>query len=395
MFRDIIRGLTHSYHIGIKDLREFTRDRMQLVAFILMPIFMMIMMGFIFPSQNSLQNTPLGIVDLDEGQLGGQITVTLQQMSTEPDKKLFDITKPQSEAKAIELIKKQAINGAIIIPPDFSDTIMSGNQGKITAITNQSNPQIASLISSMLDKIMSELSYQMAAGQVAVLIPDVSSPEAVVRPFVMVTKGVVPGDPNYFQFMAPGLMAMVIMMAVMTGIAASVSQERELGTLDGMLSAPTSRLSIILGKSFAQIVRGLLQAGITLLLAVVVFGISINGSPLLLVMLLILTVFSFVGIGILISAMASQQQTAMTIMMTLTMPMMFLSGAFFPIQQMPQIMQWVSRALPLTYAVDALRKCMVLGTGISGMMTEILVMLGFGVVFIAVAIPVFRKVITR
>ena len=272
---------------------------------------------------------------------------------------------------------------------------MSGEQGKITAITDQSNPQIASLIGSMLDKIMSEFSYNMAAGQVAVLMPDVSSPEAVVRPFVMETKGVVPGDPNYFQFMAPGIMAMVIMMAVMTGIAASISQERELGTIDGMLSAPTSRLSIILGKSMAQIVRGLLQAGITLLLAVVVFGVSINGSPWLLVLLLILTVFSFIGIGMLISAMASQQQTAMTIMMTLSMPMMFLSGAFFPIQQMPQIMQWISRVLPLTYAVDALRKCMVLGTGISGMMTEILVMLGFGVVFIAVAIPVFRKVITR
>ncbi len=101
------------------------------------------------------------------------------------------------------------------------------------------------------------------------------------------------------------------------------------------------------------------------------------------------------GIGMLISAMASQQQTATTIMMTLTLPMMFLSGAFFPIQQMPQIMQWISRVLPLTYAVDALRKCMVLGTGISGMTTEIFVMAGFGAVFMVVAIPIFRKVITR
>ena len=97
----------------------------------------------------------------------------------------------------------------------------------------------------------------------------------------------------------------------------------------------------------------------------------------------------------LVSALASQQQTATTIMMTLTMPMMFLSGAFFPIEQMPTVMQWISRVLPLTYAVDAVRKCMVLGTGISGMMTEILVMLGFGVAFMIIAIPVFRKVITR
>lgn len=395
MFSTMMRGLAHSFHIGMKDLREFTRDRMQLIALILMPIFMMVMMGFIFPSENSLKDAPFGIVNLDEGLTGEQIVVSLQQMGTEPGNNIFEITRPESEATAIALIKKQTIDGAIIIPSDFSATIESGNQGNITVITNQSNPQISSLMSSMLDRIMSELSYHMAAVKVATLVPDVSNPEAVVRPFTVETRGVVPGESNYFQFMAPGLMAMVIMMAVMTGTAASVSQERELGTLDGMLSAPASRLSIILGKSFAQVVRGLFQAGITLLLAVVIFQISIHGNPLLLVLLLILTVFSFIGIGVLISAMTSHQQTATTIMMTLTMPMMFLSGAFFPIQQMPDVMQWISRVLPLTYAVDALRKCMVLGTGISGMMTEILVMVGFGVFFIIVAIPVFKKVITR
>jgi ABC-2 type transport system permease protein len=58
-------------------------------------------------------------------------------------------------------------------------------------------------------------------------------------------------------------------------------------------------------------------------------------------------------------------------------------------------MQWISRGLPLTYAVEALRKCVVLGTGISGMMTDIWVMLGFGVIFTVISIPVFNRAITR
>jgi len=121
----------------------------------------------------------------------------------------------------------------------------------------------------------------------------------------------------------------------------------------------------------------------------------VHGNYGLLALLLLLTVFSFIGIGIMISALASQQETAMTIMMTLTFPMLFLSGALFPIQQMPLAMQYISKGLPLTYAVEALRKCIVLGTGISGMMTEIWVMIGFGVIFTAVAIPVFNRAITR
>ncbi len=85
----------------------------------------------------------------------------------------------------------------------------------------------------------------------------------------------------------------------------------------------------------------------------------------------------------------------MTVMMTLTFPMLFLSGALFPIQQMPAVMQWISKILPLTYAVEALRKCIVLGTGITGMVPEVWVMLGFGVVFTEIAIPVLSRVITR
>jgi len=76
-------------------------------------------------------------------------------------------------------------------------------------------------------------------------------------------------------------------------------------------------------------------------------------------------------------------------------PMMFLSGAFFPVQQMPTVLQWISKVIPLTYSVEALRKCIVLGTGLSGMTTEVWVMLAFGAVFLTIAIPVFSRVTTR
>ena len=151
----------------------------------------------------------------------------------------------------------------------------------------------------------------------------------------------------------------------------------------------------MLGKSFAQTVRGLLQAVLTLILAITLFGVVVHGNFGLLALLLLLTVFSFIGMGIMISTVARQQETAMTVMMTLTFPMLFLSGALFPIQQMPAVMQGISKVLPLTYAVDALRKCIVLGTGISGMMGDIWVMLGFGIVFTVIAIPVFNRIISR
>ena len=395
MFENFKRVVIHSLRLGVKDLRVFTRDRMMLISFIIMPIFMMLMMGFIFPSQNSLKNTPLGIVNLDPGPLGTQIAAVLQQPMPGQADKMFDIVYPKSQAEAVEQIREQAINGAIVIPADFSAKIAASEQPSVIIISDQSNPQLSAMLGGVLDNLMSAMATQLATKNVASLLPNIAHPEAVVKPFTVETQGVVSGGSNYFQFMAPGLMAMVIMMAAMIGLAGSISRERELGTLDGIMSAPISWLSIVLGKSFAQVVRGLLQAVLTLVLAIVLFGVVVQGNLGLLALLLLLTVFSVIGIGIMISAMASQQETAMTIMMTLTFPMMFLSGAFFPIQQMPTVMQWISKALPLTYAVEALRKCIVLGTGISGMLPEVWIMLGFGVVFTAIAIPVFNRAITR
>jgi ABC-2 type transport system permease protein len=76
-------------------------------------------------------------------------------------------------------------------------------------------------------------------------------------------------------------------------------------------------------------------------------------------------------------------------------PMMFLSGVFFPVQQMPWYMQDVSKILPLTYAADALRKVMVLGSGIPQITTELAVLIAFGVVMIGIAVPVFKRAMTR
>jgi ABC-2 type transport system permease protein len=74
---------------------------------------------------------------------------------------------------------------------------------------------------------------------------------------------------------------------------------------------------------------------------------------------------------------------------------MFLGGVFFPVQQMPWYMQSIAQFLPLTYASNALRKVMVLGAGVSQISTELIVLIGFGVVMIAIALPVFKRMMTR
>ena len=126
--------------------------------------------------------------------------------------------------------------------------------------------------------------------------------------------------------MIPGLLMMTMITSVMTGLPRAIAYERDVGTLSGFLVAPIHRVSIIGGKILGHVIQGLIQGVSSLILAILLFGITIHGNILWVLLTLFLGVFSFVGLGIVLTSVAEDEQTASMIMMTLTMPMhLFLS----------------------------------------------------------------------
>jgi ABC-2 type transport system permease protein len=388
--------LKHSFRIAWKDLMELFRNRLGLVLLIVMPLFMMVMVGFIYPSNGTISNLQVGLVNEDSGfnnsTLPSQGFITgLQAINNQTH--MLIISNVSSTADIKDLVQRGDLEGGVIIPSNFSQSIMTGQQGTLIIISDESNPQISATIQGALKAVFDGMGTALAQQKVQAL--NATSTLAVVKPYNVQTQGVVSGNPSYFDFIAPGIMALTVMMSVMTGLPVAISQEKEIGTMDGMMVAPINRLSILLGKTIAQTVRGLIQGVIILLLAVGLFGVTIQGNILLVFALLLLGVFSFVGLGIVITSFTKDQETAQMLMMTLMFPMMFLSGVFFPIQQMPWYMQDISKVLPLTYASGALRKVMVLGAGIPQISTELIILIAFGIVMIAIALPVFRKMMAR
>jgi ABC-2 type transport system permease protein len=393
--------LSHSLWIAHKDLLEFSRNRVMLVMLFVFPFFMMAMTGYIFPSGNSIKDMPVGIVNLDSvngtsGVPGNDSLDFVANLTTTYNQKgYFDFQNANSIDLAKEKITKGELNGAVIISADFTDNLEHGRQGNITLMYDQSNPQISQQLLAVLNGVVSAMSTKHAVQDIAQLNVTHVNPLAIVVPYKVATKGTVPGNPSYFEFLAPGMMMMVVMFSVMTGLPRAISHEKELGTFDGILAAPTSRFSIILGKTIAQSVRGVIQGMVVMVLALVLFGVTINGSVALAILLLLLGVFSFIGIGIVITSIAADEETAQTFMMVLQFPMMFLSGVFFPIQQMPWYMQAISKVLPLTYATQAMRKVVVLGAGVGDIMTEIAILVILGIVMLLISIPLFKRAMAR
>ncbi len=132
-----------------------------------------------------------------------------------------------------------------------------------------------------------------------------------------------------------------------------------------------------------------------MIIAVLFFGVTIQGSILIVFFLLFLAVFSFIGIGILFTSIAGDQKNSIMVINILMFPMMFVSGIMFPVQQMPWFMQWISELIPVTYAADAMRKVMILNAGLQDVLPQIAILVVFGIITMAIALPVFKKSMTK
>jgi ABC-2 type transport system permease protein len=360
-----------------------------------MPLFMMVMIGFIFPSGDStISNQPIALANMDNNSISDTFLAQLNAINNKTG--MMDLINAKDFEDIKNKLQNSEVNGGIIIPEDFSSNIIEGKQGNITIVIDQSNPQMSMTIQGALSKTIEMMGEQMAIQNLNITYSvSVTQAMSMVKPYNVQLKSVPDEKTNYFQFVAPGIIAMVVMMALMTGLPHAISYEKDIGTLDGMLAAPINRLSIILGKVMAQTIRGMIQGFIILLLAVILFGVSIQGNIILVIALIILTVFSFVGLGILITSFTENEETATMVMMTLMFPMMFLSGVFFPLQQMPGYMQTFAHFLPLTYATTALRKVMVLGADISAVSIEIMILISFGITLLIIAVPMFKRAMSR
>jgi ABC-2 type transport system permease protein len=397
---DPVKMLKDSYHIMHKDLLGLTRNRMSLAALFIMPIAFLVMFGFIFPGASTASHMPVGVVDLDNGQESSAFISQLNAMNN-ANNKTMNLQNFTSVDTAKTQINQGKLSGIFIIPSGFTYNMTHGQQGKVIVYEDNSNPQMSTQMEAISAGTVSGLNSQLAQQNVMKMTnstnqtANAQTAVVILYPYSASIQKAIPGQTNYFDFLAPGLMIMIVMMTVMTGIPEAISKEKEIGTFDGMLSAPINQVSIILGKTAALCVRGFGQAILILLLAVLFFGVTIQGSIILAFFMLLLGIFSFIGIGIVAVSMSEDQASGTMIVNLLMFPMMFLAGIFYPLQQMPWFMQDISQLIPLTYAADAMRKIMLLNANLGDVMTQILILVGFGIVTMAIAIPLFRKSMTR
>jgi ABC-2 type transport system permease protein len=219
--------------------------------------------------------------------------------------------------------------------------------------------------------------------------------------FNRIIGGLAPGV-DFIQFMYPGIIAMTVLMgSLMSGL--SVVWDREFGFLKEILVAPVGRSGIVLGKALGAATVAVVQSMVMLVLAPFL-GVSL--SPLLvaqLVPVLIIVSMSLSGLGILVASRMRSQQGFQLIVQIIIFPLIFLSGVFFPVNNVPAWLETISKLNPLTYGVDAIRQIFLGGMAGQGaigvtvlghnmtVIEDMLVVAVFGVILMSIGAYSFSK----
>ncbi|WP_460008877.1 ABC transporter permease [Methanobacterium movens] len=413
--------------IAIKDFKELIRDQRGLFMILGFPLFFMLVFGFAFGGMGQ-ENEPhlLAVVNYDQGanfpltneevNFGNNFTEVLQDSKYEDsDVNLFNVT-VTTESEADRLIKSREVDAAIIIPEDFSQSmvqliISNLNQQNIMVIpegtTNASNNFTSVIIKGdtsfsnfgVSQAILVGTLQQFQEETVSAISETISPSTAPSAESITTSVESVPGTESFsmFDFLAPGMMVFAILLLATT-VAAALSREVETGTL--------ARLKMSRMRSFDLLFGGLIPwslvaaAQIVILLVVaIIMGFKWQGglnSLILAIFIAVIGGIASVALGMIIAAFAKNDRQAANLGTLVTVPVSFLSGAFFALPPVvigdflgKQVQ--IYDLLPWTHTLTALRAVLTFGEGLNDITYSLGWMIVLTLILFVIGVGIFSR----
>jgi ABC-2 type transport system permease protein len=407
--------------IGIKDLKLMFRDRAALIFMLLAPFLLTIGMGFVTGrfsgSSSGLSDIPVIIVNLDNDQLGNALADVFFF------EELADLMEPttSSDPEATRrLIDDDQAAAAIIIPEGFTQSIIPAHGTmfdasyvqpepvKIEVYTNPSRPTSAGVVKAIVDEFVSRVEEGRTGGMTSIvqlmssgllnpqnveaeapdLFQDVDQTENTAITLKTNKEGAEAVEFDMLAYMAPGMALLFLMYTVSYG-GRSILAERSQGTLPRMLVSPTNTSEILGGKVLGIFFTGVAQGGILILASSIFFGVK-WGDAAGLILLILATVFGATGWGMLITALARTPAQVGSIGSATMLIFGILGGSFISLEQMPPLVQTLSKITPNAWGLDGFTT-LGLGGRLQNLTEPLNALLIMGTVLFGVSVVLFNR----
>lgn len=365
-----------------KEFIEVWRDTRSLAFVLAMPVMMLFLYGYGISSD--VKRVPLVVYDRD----GTPAARELIRRFTSTD--YFTVV---AEAANLRELRRSIDAGqakvGLLIPEDFNRNLGGGRPAPIQFVVDGSDSNTASIAIGNIAAISKGLELSPRDLRPDTLIPLRSelSPPVELRTWVWYNP-----ELRSSNFLIPGLTAVILMMLAALLTSLTVAREWERGTMEGLIASPLHPHELMVGKILPYVVIGLVDVLFILLLAVFWFRVPLRGSLTLLMVSSTIFLLGALGIGLFFSAATKNQQVAFQLSILATMlPALLLSGFFYPIENMPPVLQAVTAIVPARYFLVVIRGIFLKGVGVEVLWKELLFLSAFAVLMLVVSSAKFRK----
>jgi ABC-2 type transport system permease protein len=354
-----------------KEFYHILRDKRTILILLGIPVIQIILFGFALSTE--IRNIKIAIVAPVWDEMIRQVVERIDASE------YFTVTGRLSSDNEIDRVMRTGeADFVIAFSPHFADRLFSEDGSQIQLMADATDTNTARAVTMYSSSIIRDFVSEKLVGMVSGIKPSI---RMLYNPQMR----------SAYSFV-PGLMGliMILICAMMTSI--SIVREKEMGTMEVLLVSPVKPVYIILSKMIPYFAVSCVSFASILLLSVFLLDVPVQGSFITLAFLSLLYVIVALSLGLLTSTFADSQVTAMLFSgMVLMMPCIFLSGMVFPVESMPEILQYLSCIIPARWYIEGVKKLMIEGLPASFVTKEFIILSVMAALLMIVSLKNFKN----
>jgi ABC-2 type transport system permease protein len=373
-------SLTRLLAVARKEVIQILRDSRSLLIVVLMPVTLMLLFGY--GVNLDLKGLPVYVYDQEGSQQSQDLLKRFQSS------RYFTVARVVSSYPEIaRALDDGHAKMAIVIPWDFSLRLRGGGPVPVQALVDATDDNTANVLTGYAQGVVQSYSAEM---QLNFLSQHGQSIQPA--PIGVETRTWYNEDLESSAFIVPGVLALVMSVIGAFLTSLTIAREWERGTMEQLISTPVSAMEIMLGKLAPYFVLGIFDVLVCALIAIFWFHVPFRGSWITLAVSSTLFMVVVLSLGFFISVLAKNQFAASQIALLVTfLPAFLLSGFLFSIDQMPVVLQWITRILPARYYVSVLKRIFLKGTPTAMLSADLIPLAVFALALAMVATRSFHK----
>ncbi|MCX5886135.1 MAG: ABC transporter permease [Proteobacteria bacterium] len=364
--------------IAWKEVVQMRRDKGMFPLIFIAPIIQLLMFGY--AATLDVENLPTAVYDQDETPASREYIGRFQYT------RYFHVRYHVKQYAEIEdLIDRNKVKVALVIPVGFEKKIKQGQRSPVQIIMDGTNSNTATIAFNYAGNISQQYSVDLLLKQ--------QGASGAVKSSVLEDRLRVWYNPELKSqvFMIPGVLVMILLIMTMIFSGLSIVREKEIGTMEQLMVTPIRPGELIIGKLLPFVVIGFFDVALVTSIAVFWFRLPLKGDVFLLFGLAGIFIMCTLGLGIFVSTISRTQQQAVLTNFFITFPSIILSGFMFPIENMPQVIQYITYLIPIRYFLVIVRGIFLKGNGLDVLWPQALVLFLFGVTLLTMSSLRFRK----